>query len=50
MFATFGIFERSSFWRKPSSTMPGTYSAVGAAMSYPEAPPWSLAISSSLLP
>jgi len=33
MYLTFGMRLRSSFWRKPSSTMPGVYSAVGAATS-----------------
>ncbi len=33
MYLTFGIRLRSSFWMKPSSTIPGMYSAVGEAMS-----------------
>ncbi len=33
MYLRFGIRLTSSFWMKPSSTMPGRYSAVGDAMS-----------------
>src|SRR5215208_4289438 len=48
MYCAFGILDQLIFWMKPCSTIAGTNSAVGAAMSYwPLAPPWSLVIISS---
>src|SRR5215510_11022049 len=50
MYFWLGIFDQSIFWIRPSSSMPGVYSAVGAPKSYwPVPPAWSFASISSLL-
>ena len=51
MYFALGIFDQSILDRNPPSTRVGTYSAVGAAMSYrPVAPAWSFVIRSELDP